>query len=49
MSNNFKQKIKAVIHKFLYPILENVSEMGTPLYIRSFKIMTPLGGTYPYG
>ena len=32
----------------LYPVLGNVSKMDTPLYIRSPKITTPLGGTCPY-
>ena len=30
ISNNFKQKSKAAIHNFLYPVLENASEMDTP-------------------
>ena len=34
--------------EILYPILENASVMDTPFWIRSFKIMTPLGGTYLY-
>ena len=34
--------------KKLYPVLENASEMDTPFQTRSFKITTPLGGTYPY-
>ena len=31
-----------------YPVLGNVSKMDTPFYIRSPKIMTPLGGTCRY-
>ena len=36
-----------MIHNFLHPVQENASEMDIPFYIRSFKITTPLGGTYP--
>ena len=37
-----------MIHNFLYAVLENASEMDIPFWIRSFKITTPLGGTYPH-
>ena len=46
--NNFKWLLTKLelscVRNIIYPVLENSSEMET----RSFKITTPLGGTYPY-
>ena len=48
ISNGCLQNWSFRAFEILYPVLENTSEMDTTFQIRSFKITTPLGGTYPY-
>ena len=48
ISNSCLQNWSFRAFEILYPVLENTSVMDTTFQIRSFKITTPLGGTYPY-